>query len=80
MQKRCISKGLFQYKDVVLSVEWNLDKATTELCGLSMQVVFHDRENKHDIVKTVPGKLQTFLFLVRLSWALVQYKDDILSV
>ena len=38
------------------TVQWNLYKTTTELCGLSIQVVFHDRENKHDFVKTMPGK------------------------
>ena len=31
-------------------------KATIQFCGLWIQVVFHDRENKHDFVKTVPGK------------------------
>ena len=36
-------------------IQWNLYKATTELGGLSRQVVFHDRENKHDFVKTVTG-------------------------
>ena len=38
-------------------IHWNLYEATTTFCGLSRQVVFHDRENKHDFVKTVPGKL-----------------------
>ena len=35
---------------------WNLYKAASKLCGLSRRVVFHNRENKHDFVKTVPGK------------------------
>ena len=39
-------------------VQWNLYKATTKFYGLSRQVVFHDRENKHDFVKAVPDKLQ----------------------
>ena len=37
-------------------IQWNLYKVTTKFCGLSRQVVFHDRENKHDFVKTAPGK------------------------
>ena len=37
-------------------MQWNLYKATTKFCGLSRQVVFYDRENKHDFVKTVPCK------------------------
>ena len=37
-------------------LQWNLYKATTKFCGLSRQVAFHIRENKHDFVKTVPGK------------------------
>ena len=31
-----------------------------------MQVVFHDRENKHDSEMPVPGKLQNVCVLVRL--------------
>ena len=38
-------------------VQWNLYKATTKFCGLSRRVVSYHRENKHDFVKTVPGKL-----------------------
>ena len=37
-------------------IQWNLYKATTKFCGLLRQVSFHDRENKHDFVKIVPGK------------------------
>ena len=40
----------------LIFLQWNLYKATIEFCGLSRQVVFHGRENKHDLVKTVPGK------------------------
>ena len=46
----------FQFSAVCGLVQLNLYKATTKFCGLSRQVVFHDRENKHDFVKTVPGK------------------------
>ena len=48
-----------------MNVQWNLYKATTIFCGLSRQVVFHDCENKHDFVKTMPGKLQNLCVLVR---------------
>ena len=37
-------------------IQWNLYKATTKFCGLSREVVSHDRENKHDFVKAVPDK------------------------
>ena len=37
-------------------IQLNLCKVTTEYWCLSRQVVFHNRENKHDFVKTVPGK------------------------
>ena len=39
-----------------MDIEWNLYKATIKFCGLSRQLVFHDRENKHGFVKTMPGK------------------------
>ena len=48
-------------------LQWNLYKATTELCGLSRQVVFHSRENKHDFVKTVPGKWQNLCVFSKTS-------------
>ena len=32
------------------------EKVSTKFCGFSRQVVFHDRENEHHFVKTVPGK------------------------
>ena len=47
-------------------VQWNLYKTATRFYGLSRQVVFHDRENKHDFVWTVPDKLQNLCVLVRL--------------
>ena len=28
-------------------MQLNLYKVTTKICGLSRQVVFHDRDNKH---------------------------------
>ena len=34
----------------------NLYKATTKCCGLSRQVVSHDKENKHDFEKAVLDK------------------------
>ena len=37
-------------------IQWNLYKATIKFCVLSRQVVLHDRENKHDLVKAVPGQ------------------------
>ena len=40
------------------TVQWNLFKAITRFYGLSRQVVFQHRENKHDSIKTVPDKLQ----------------------
>ena len=36
-------------------MQWNLYKATTKFCGLSRQVVFHDREKKTWLCKDVPG-------------------------
>ena len=49
-----------------LNIQWNLYKATTKFCGLSRQVVSHDRENKNDFVKT---HAEIYVFLVRLPWA-----------
>ena len=43
---------------IMLLLQWNLYKATNKLCGLSRQVVSDNMENKHDILKTVPGKWQ----------------------
>ena len=37
-------------------IQWKLYKMTTKFCDLSKQMVLHGRENKHDFVKTVPGK------------------------
>ena len=48
-------------------LQWNLYKATTKFCGLTRHVVYHDRENKHDFVKTVPGKWWNLRVIVRLS-------------
>ena len=53
----------------IFVLQWNLYKATAELCGLSRQMVFHGtlgRENKHDFVKTGPGKWRNLCVLVRL--------------
>ena len=35
----------------------NLYKETIKLYDLSRQMVFHDKDNKHDLVKTMPGEL-----------------------
>ena len=56
---------------------WNktqrkLYKATTKFCGLSRQVVFHATDNKHDFVKTVPGKWQNSCVLVGLLGLIMQ--------
>ena len=44
------------YVSLLNKLRWNLYKATTKLCGLSRQVVSHDRENKHAFLKTVLDK------------------------
>ena len=41
-------------KVAFLYIDWNLYKTTTKLCGLSRQVVFHDRDNKHYFVENIP--------------------------
>ena len=41
---------------IYLLIQWNLYEVTTTWYGLSGQVVFHNREMKHDFVKTVTGK------------------------
>ena len=43
------------------------DKATTELCCLPRQAVFHAKQNKHDSVKTAPGKWRNLCVLGRVS-------------
>ena len=37
-------------------IQWCLLKAFTKCCGLSRQMVFHDRQNKHDFVKKLLSK------------------------
>ena len=44
-------------------LQWNLYKATTQFCCLSRQVVFHHRQDIHDFVKAVPGKMMTYMCL-----------------
>ena len=34
-----------------IPIQWSLYKATTRFCGLSRQVVFHNKENKHDFYR-----------------------------
>ena len=49
------------------TVQWNLFKTITRFYGLSIQVVFQHRENKHDSVKTVPDKLQNLCVFSKTS-------------
>ena len=39
-----------------MQVQGKLDKVTTELYGLLREVVSHERENKHNFVKTELAK------------------------
>ena len=48
-------------------VEWNLSKATTELCGLSRQVVFQDRVSEHDIDGLVQERRNSIANALELS-------------
>ena len=41
----------------ISTLQWNMYKATIELCCPSRQSVAHDKENKHDFVKITSGKL-----------------------
>ena len=54
----------YEYKP---EVQWNLYKATAEFCGLSRQVVFLGREDKHDFIKTVPDKWQNLCVFSKTS-------------
>ena len=49
---------LFYFIIVIImpQLQWNLYKVTSELCGPSWQVVFHNRDSKHDFVKTEPDR------------------------
>ena len=51
-------------------IQWHLYKATTKFCGLSRQVVFHDRENEHDFVKPCQESDEMYVFILKLSWSL----------
>ena len=53
---RTWSVDYFSCKSTVFTIQWNPYKATTKFRGLPRQVVFHDRENKHDFVKTMSDK------------------------
>ena len=48
-------------------IQWNPYKATPKLYGLSRQVVFHDTENKHNLMKTVLDKLQNICVFIKTS-------------
>ena len=54
----------------IWKIQWNPYKATTELCGLSRQWVWHDMEIEHDFVKIVPEKKRNLHVRVRLPWSL----------
>ena len=45
---------------ILCILQWNLYKASAEFCGYSRQVVFQDRENKHDFVKTMLDEIFVF--------------------
>ena len=47
--------------------QWHLNKGVTRFCGLSSQVVFHDRENKHDFLKTVLVELHQSVHFSKIS-------------
>ena len=47
-------------------LQQNLCKATTECIGLSRQVVFHHRGDRHDFVKTSPGKIWTLCAFIQI--------------
>ena len=52
----------------VIHLQWNLYESTNTLCGLSRQVVSHDREDKHDFLKIVPNKnVEIFVFFSQTS-------------
>ena len=47
-------------------LQWDLYIATAKFHGLSSQVVFHDRENKHDSVKFLPVKWQICMCFIKI--------------
>ena len=53
-------------ESVTKTLQWNRYKATNDVCSLSRQVVFHDRELKRNFVKTGPGKWSNSYVLLRL--------------
>ena len=50
-------------------VQVNLQKMTTELCGLSKYMVFHDTDITHDFVQDM---MKCVSFLVRLPTHIIQ--------
>ena len=70
------------YRQQLWSIQWNLYKVTTELSGISRQVVFHNREDKHDFGKTLVAKWwdwcvfsKTFQVPLYITW-----EDDLLTL
>ena len=58
--------GCLRHKSTAHMIQWNLYKGNIEICGLSNQVVLHNRENKYDFVKNDPGKWRNLSALIRL--------------
>ena len=54
-----------------------LYQATTKFCGPSRQVVFHDRENKHDFVKNMPCKRWNLCVCTKTSLVSFYYTSSI---
>ena len=68
------SWSLWRHCNAVLyALQWNLYKATTKFCGLSRQVVSHDRENKHDFVMAMPDKWWN-LCVFSETWLVFSYR------
>ena len=57
---------LLQIRLIIFKYQWNVYKATAKFCFLPRQVVTHEKENKHDFVKTVRNKWLHLWILVRL--------------
>ena len=64
--KRIMSnRVLYKKRRLCASIQKTPYKATSKLRGLSSQVIFHHRENKHGFVRTIQGKWQNLYVLVR---------------
>ena len=54
--RKLIFRERTQLISAISTLQWNMYKATIELCCPSRQSVAHDKENKHDFVKITSGK------------------------